>query len=235
MRVVAPPRRARASIPPVIELDEPTVVDEIHDHAVVPPLPPPPPAAATGRRRRADPPTQIVEPLPAPPRDTEPHGRILDTESTGGQISGEVSNAAPLPAGRSAPWRRSVVGLACVAVLVGSVIGLAIGRLAREAAAIAAPREAAPALPMRAAPAGASRVIVEELPPPASAEPRPSLEPAANVELEMAGDPEPVVAKPARSRHRAASATMPRPAAGHRAGRSKALTYDPDALFLKRP
>ncbi|MGH9886517.1 MAG: hypothetical protein ACREBE_13365, partial [bacterium] len=156
-------------------------------------------------------PTQIVEPLPAPPRDTEPHCRILDTESTGGRISGEVSNASPLPAerpARPAPWRRRVVGLACIAVLVGSVIGLAVGRLAREAAAIAGSGEAPRAAAMREAPAAAARVVVEELPPP-SAEVRPSVEPVPSVELEMSG--EPVVAKPARSRHRAPSATMPRP------------------------
>jgi hypothetical protein len=166
-----------------------------------------------------------VEPLPAPPRDTEPHCRILDTESTGGRISGEVSNASPLPTERPAPWRRRVVGLACIAVLVGSVIGLAVGRFAREAAAIAGSGEAPRAAPMREAPAAAPRVIVEELPPPPSAVP--------SAELEMSG--EPVVAKPARSRHRTPSAATPRPAAGHRAGRSKALTYDPDALFLRRP
>jgi len=177
-------------------------------------------------------PTQIVEPLPAPPRDTEPHCRILDTESTGGRISGEVSNASPLPAERPAPWRRRVAGLACIAVLVGSVIGLAVGRFAREAAAIAGSDEAR-AAPVREAPAAAPRIIVEELPPPPSAEPQPSVEPVPSVELEMSG--EPVVAKPARSRHRAPSATMQRPTAGHRAGRSKTLTYDPDALFLKRP
>jgi hypothetical protein len=87
---------------PVIELDDPTVVDEINNYAVVPAM---------------------------PPRDTEPHARILDTESTGGQISGEVSNASPLPSGRAASERFGVVGLACIAVLVGLLIGLAIGAI----------------------------------------------------------------------------------------------------------
>ena len=186
------------------------------------------PSKRTAHRLR--PPTQIVAPLPAPLRDTEPHCRILDTVSTGGWISGEVSNASPLPAERPASGRRRVVGLACIAVLIGSVIGLAVGQFAREAAAIAGSGEAARAGAMREAPAAAPRIIVEELPPSPSAEPQPSVEAVPSVELEMSG--EPVVAKPARSRHRAPSATVPRPTAGHRTGRSKALAYDPAA---KRP
>jgi hypothetical protein len=168
-----------------------------------------------------------VEPLPAPPRDAEPHGRILDTESTGGRISGEVSNASRLPSG-PASWHRRVVGLGCIAVLLGAVVGLAIARSAREAAAIAAPADAPRAALVHEAPAADPRITVEEL-----RRPSPSAEPESSEEIAMTG--EPVVAKPARSRHRAPSVTTPRATAGHRSGRSRPLTYDPDALFLKRP
>src|SRR4051812_9056698 len=100
MRVTAPPRLPRASVPPVIELDDPTIVDEV-DRTLAPPRLLPPPIPAPARRMRSPAPTQIVEPLPAPgapgARDAESHARILDAESTGGRISGEVVSSAPLP------------------------------------------------------------------------------------------------------------------------------------------
>jgi hypothetical protein len=150
--------------------------------------------------------------------------RILDAESTGGQISGEVSNASPLPSGEPASWRRLLVGLACVSVLVGSAAGLAIGRSARQTA-IAQPDDV-PRAPARETPAGPALVTVEELPPPASAD-TPSAAPPSSADAPPSRAParshlpptaKPVVVKPARSRHRAPSATSPRPKTGRRSG-----------------
>lgn len=252
LQLVVPPRIARASIPPAVErpaverpafqlpsvdLDEPTVRD-------APPLPPPPVVAqlAIRRRQRSPEPTQIVAPLPPPlpPRPLgalESYGRILDSESTGGRVSGEVKSTARLPSGPMS-WRRIVVGLAGGAMLVGAVVGLVIGRWRQETPSVERPGAAQRAAQALAEAAAPEEITIEEVPQPARAD-LPSAQPSSAEPPENAEPPpgaEPAVAKPARSRHRASSATTPRPTTHHRSVRSsKSLTYDPDALFLKRP
>lgn len=226
---------------PAVELDEPTLVDDATNALSPPSAPLPPPPMVTPRRMRAAVPTQIVAPLPAPAlrENVDGPSRIHDTQSTGGQISGEVSSGAP-PRHRGARQTRLAAGWIGGAVAAAAMLIVAIG--------LSAP---SPAMPGRAdeamrraisdrepAPAPRAAVIVEELAMPPRTAPATVPEPRAVLEPQTA--PEPPAAKPTRSRHHVSSPSGTKRPAGAirppaRAKAARRLTYDPDTLFLNRP
>jgi hypothetical protein len=203
------------------------------------------------RRRRELEHTQIVIPLPPP--ELPRRARLGSPADPLAQTAGEIVCSD----GRS---RRARAPRAAVVIegdrRRGLALGLAIGIAAIAGAAIGFSAISSPGLPRVVAPgpanpARAARVeeaalaprqpVVEQLPV-AAREPE-----AAPAEAPTARDEAPPprvertpVARPLRQRTIAPSSSIGRhktgqPARASKRARSRALSYDPDALFLKRP
>ena len=259
-RLVSAPRVAQSPhTGHAADFDEATLVDATKVMA-----PPPPPEPFTPPRRRPEAErTQIVIPLPPPdlgPRSRSSSPALTDTDPLA-QTAGEIvcgrgraaSKGAPRAAVVVAGARRrqvavGVLGLAVIAAIAGTAIGFSSSSVPPVVVPVPVPVMMRPERATRSEPPtepAPRRPIVEELPVAARAP-----EPAPPAPPEPASEPDEIappyvermpVARPMRQRTIAPSSSVgvrhkTHPAKASKQARSAhALSYDPDALFLKRP
>jgi hypothetical protein len=245
VRLIMPPRAAQGSnTRRADDLDEAM----LHDGTRVL-SPPPPPERFEPRRRREPERTQIVIPLPPPELDSRV--RMSSPTDPLAQTAGEIV------CGRGRANRR----MPRAAIVVeggrrrGIALGLAVGIAAIAGAALGVSAISSSGLPRNApvpvqveraarveeAPPAPRRPVVEELPVAArELEAAPVAPPVARDDAPRPRVERPPVARPLRQRTIAPTASIGRhktaqPVRANKQARSRALTYDPDALFLKRP
>ena len=261
VRLVVSPRAAQnLNTGHAADLDEATLVDGTKVFA---PPPPPDNAGAALRRRPEAERTQVVIPLPPPELPMRSRGASpAPAGMTDGDPLAQTAGEIVCGRGRGG-WRRApraavvvagerrrqvavgVLGLAVVAAIAGTAIGFSA--ISSSSMPPVMPPVIAPGLthPKRAEPppeAEPRQPIVEELPVSArAAEPAPDEAPGAR-DIAPPRVERPPIARPLRQRTIAPSSSVGirhksthSAKAAKQARSSRSLSYDPDALFLKRP